>query len=372
MDFDFSDEQTMLFDSIDRFGHERWPASSRIEMARDYAKHVEESWESMAELGWLAVAIPESAGGMGGTDTDIMALMTGMGRHLIPVPYVTSCVLAPALLRHGDDSLLAIMQAVGEGRARVAAGFYEPGAGYSLSRVGVRVQQVAEGWRLTGMKSHVEDGGDADWFIVSARTSGGDCDVNGISLFVLPSDAPGLSVERYQSIDGHRHARLRLDGAHTTRRIGETDSALPLIEAAVERAICAQLAETVGSMEMANAITLDYLKTRVQFGQTIGSFQAIQHRAVDMAIAAEEARSMLYHAVLSLDDAPSVRRRAVSAAKVRAGQCGVYIGQNAVQLHGGVGTCEELIISHHLRRQMMLDSAWGSADFHKERYQSAA
>lgn len=372
MDFNFTNEQSMLFDSVDRFGKEHWPANNRIDMAADYAKHVKETWSQMAELGWLMVAIPESAGGLGGTDIDIMALMTGIGRHLIPVPYVSSCVLAPTLLQYGDHTSQSIMEAIGEGRARVAAGFYEPGYGYSLSRVGVLAERVGEGWSLTGIKAHVEDGGDADWFIVSARTSGGERDLSGVSLFVLASGTPGLLIERYESVDGHRHARLHLDKAFTTHVIGDIDRGLPLIEAAVERAICAQLGEAVGSMEMANAITLEYLKTRVQFGKTIGSFQAIQHRAVDMAIAAEEARSMLYHAVLSLADTATVRRRAVSAAKVRSGQCGLYIGQNAVQLHGGVGTCEELVISHHLRRQMMLEGAWGSVDFHRERYQTAA
>jgi pimeloyl-CoA dehydrogenase len=372
MDFDYSLEQQMLRDSADRFGAENWPVERRLQCLKDVGRNVAKSWEEMAGLGWLMLSISEQDGGLGGSAVDVMALMEGIGRHLIPVPYVASCVLAPALLSGGGDLAAEVLQAIGEGKARVAAGFLEPEGGFDLAHVGLRADRGEGGWRLSGEKLHVEDGGDAEWYIVSARNAGGTMDAVGISLFMIPCDAPGMTVQRFRAIDGHIHARLRLDGVTRAMLIGESDNALDRIEAAVDRAIVAHAVEAVGSMEMANTVTLDYLKTRRQFGVSIGSFQVLQHRAVDMMIAAEEARSMMYHAALRLDAESHERRRAVSAAKTRVGQTGLYVARQAVQLHGGVGTSDELIVSHHFKRQMMLDAAYGTADYHRSRYANAA
>ncbi|MES2337395.1 MAG: acyl-CoA dehydrogenase [Pseudomonadota bacterium] len=371
MDFTYSDEQQMLRDSVDRFGAETWAAADRLRLLADADAVTARSWAQMAELGWLMLPIAESDGGLGGTAADVMAVVEGFGRHLMPEPYVTSCVLVPALLA-GSVNAGAVLDAIGSGQARAAAGFYESGGGYDLSHVALAAERVGDGWRLSGEKLHVEDGGDADWFVVSARTAGAAHEDRGIGLFLVPRDAPGLSVDRLRAIDGHRHAALRLDNVTRATAIGEPEDALPRIEAAVDRAIAAHLAEAVGSIEAANAATLDYLRTRHQFGVAIGSFQVLQHRAVDMAVAAEEARSMLYHATLNLDRATPVRRRAVAAAKTRVGQTGLYIARQAVQLHGGVGTSDELIVSHHLKRQMMLDLAHGPSDHHRARFAAAA
>jgi pimeloyl-CoA dehydrogenase len=225
----------------------------------------------------------------------------------------------------------------------------------------------ADGWRVSGAKVHVEDGAEADWFLVSARTAGGTDERDGIGLFLVPRAGDGVTVQPFRAIDGHRHARLTLDGVAAVP-VGDAEGALPGIEAAVDRAIAAQLAEAVGSMEAASDATLDYLRTRQQFGVAIGSFQALQHRMVDMVVAAEEARSMAYHATLNLHRGAADRARAVSAGKVRVSESGLYVGQQAVQLHGGVGISEELIVSHHLRRQMMLNLAFGPIEHHRSRF----
>ncbi len=362
MNFDYSDEQRMLADGADRLGRDLWPAADRLNLQNDFDAITARTWAQMAELGWLMLPIAEEHGGLGGSAVDVMAVMEGIGHHLMPVPYVTTSVLIPALIG-GSAAGRSLLAAIGEGRARAAAALIEPDGGYDPAHVALAATRVSGGWRLDGEKLHVEDGGSADWLVVSARTD------EGVSLFLVDTDAPGLVIQRFRAIDQHRHARVLFDGVDAVS-IG--DNALPMIEAAVDRAICAHLAEAVGSMDAALSATLDYLRTRKQFGVAIGSFQALQHRAVDMAIAVEEARSMAYRATLSLDQPAGERRRIVSAAKVRVGQSGLFLTRQAVQLHGGVGFSDELIVSHHLKRQMMLDYAHGSAEHHLSRFAAAA
>jgi pimeloyl-CoA dehydrogenase len=364
MNFDYSDEQRMLADGADRLGKDLWPVSDRLKLLDDFDGLTRKTWSQMAELGWLMLPIAEDDGGLGGSPVDVMAIMEGVGRHLVAVPYVANAVLVPALIG-GSEAAQDVLAAIGEGSSKAAAGLLEPDSGYDFGWVNTAAEQVGEGWTLTGEKLHVEDGADADWFVVTARSD------EGLSLFLVAADAAGLAVSRFRAIDQHRHARLKLEGV-TATLIGKVGTALPMVELAVDKAICAHLAEAVGSMEAAHTATLDYLRTRKQFGVAIGTFQALQHRAVDMAVALEEARAMSYRATLSLDLPAPERRRVVSAAKARVGQCGLYVGRQAVQLHGGVGFSDELIISHHLKRLMMLETAYGSIEHHLERFASAA
>jgi pimeloyl-CoA dehydrogenase len=368
MQFSYSEEQAMLLESVDRFGAQHLPPGERHRLIQQGRSGEEAAWAAMAELGWLLLPIPEDSGGLGGGIVELMALGEGFGRHLVPGPYVASCVLAPALLAHGGDALHPLIGELAAGTAIAAAALLEPGGGYDLHHVATTASRAEDSWHLTGTKCHVEDGGDADWFIVPARTNGGGAsDKAGISLFLVPADAPGLAVERFRAIDGHRHARLTLDKV-AARAFGPEGEALPLMEAAVARALCMQLAEAVGSMEAVSDITLEYLRTREQFGRPIGSFQVLQHRIVDMRIACEEARAMLCHIAIASAEGEPAYQRAIAAAKVRIGECGVYVGQQAVQLHGGVGFSDELIVSHHLKRQMMLAIAHGSIDHHRARF----
>lgn len=367
MNFEYSDEQKMLADMVRRMGKDLWPSSDRLALVETIETLVPETWAQMAELGWLMLPIAEEDGGLGGNAVDVMAVMESIGRHLIAVPYAANAVLAPSLIAGGGDLASTVLSKLADGSARAAAALLEEGGGYDVTQVATTATRNADGeaWVLDGNKLHVEDGADADWFVVTARTgdsaAGGS---DGLSLFLVPATAEGLTIARFRAIDQHRHAKLRLEGVHDAVLIGEEGNAPSRVERAVDRAICAQLAEAVGSMEAVHEATLDYLRTRKQFGKTIGSFQALQHRAVDMAVALEEARSMLYRATLSLDLPTAERSRAVSAAKARIGQCGLYVAQQAVQLHGGVGFSDELIISHHLKRQMMLETAFGSSAHH--------
>jgi len=363
MDFDYSDEQRLLADQVDRFGQDHYPATARDALLGELAAGDRRRWRGLTELGLLALPFAEADGGLGGSAVDIMAAMEMLGRHRVPEPYVAAGVLASALLAGADQQDL--VDRIMAGDAIVAGAFLEEDGGFALDRIRTRAEADGDGWRLSGAKIHVEDGGGADMFLVSA-TSGAD----GISLFAVPADAPGLRVDRARAVDHHRHARLTLDDVRlpADALVGDADTALPRIEAAVDRALCAYMAEAVGSMDALVRITIDYLKTRHQFGAPIGSFQALQHRMVDIAIAAEEARSMTYHATLHLDREPAERRRAVAAGKARVGQAGLFVGRQCVQLHGGVGVTSELIVSHHLQRLMMIDLAHGDAAHHVRRF----
>ncbi|MDJ0919916.1 MAG: acyl-CoA dehydrogenase [Henriciella sp.] len=369
MDFLFSDEQDMLFQSADRFGQERFACLGRAELLSDPEQaELGRLWHDMAELGWLMLTIDEAAGGIGAGSGEVMALMQAMGKHLIPSAYVATCILVPALLKGDEDAAQTVLAKIGDGSAKASGAFFEADSGYHLHHVQLEAVRKGDTYVLNGQKCHVEDGADADWFVVSARTSGASSERLGISLFLVPKDAPGLEVEKFRAIDGHRHAKLHLREVTNAVLIGEQDNAIANIESAVALANCAHLAEASGSMRAAADLTLEYLKTREQFGQPIGKFQVLQHRMVDMMMGCEEAESMVFDAAQLADRAEPIDPLAVCAAKVRVGQCGLYVTQQAVQLHGGIGFSDEIIVSHHLRRQMMLNLAYGSIDHYRSVY----
>jgi len=375
VNFDWTDEQRMLRESVERFGAQHYLPGARRGLLAHGVPGSRMRWKMMAEFGWLALALPDARGGLGGTSVDVMALMEVFGRHLMLEPYVTSCILAPALLAQGSGGTVGrVLDGIATGDVRVSAALAEPGSGFNLNRVATSVARRAGAFRISGTKSYVEDGADADWFIVPVRTAGAVHERAGISLFLVPHDAPGLRRNGFRGIDYHRHASLQFDAVAVgvDALLGPLDGGLLLLEAAVDRAIAAHLAEAVGSMETLRDMTLAYLKSRRQFGSAIGSFQALQHRMVDIAVACEEARSMTYYATLRLAADPADRRRAVSAAKVRVGQTGLFVGRESVQLHGGVGTSDELMVSHHLKRLMMIDLAYGNADHHRALFADGA
>jgi len=365
MDFELTDEQVMISDSVDRFGARHYPPSGRLKLLAAGPEATAARWSEMAELGWLALGQED---GSAVNDGHVMSLLQGFGRHLMIEPYVTRCILMPALLGSAHTSLAtALLAGIAQGQVLAALALGEPHAGFDLNRVDTTAERSAgDGFVLTGEKTQVDDGADAAWFVVPARTSGSPDDRHGLSLFLVHRDSPNLDIARFRSIDGHRHARLRLDHVAVTSEalIGAVDAGLPLLEAAVDRAIVAHLAEALGSMDAVSAVTLAYIKTRHQFGQAIGSFQVLQHRMVDIDTACEEARSMVYHATAQLRADARTRRQAVAAAKARVGQCGLFVARQCIQLHGGLGVSAELIVSHHLKRQMMIDLAYGNAAYH--------
>jgi alkylation response protein AidB-like acyl-CoA dehydrogenase len=366
MDFDFTDEQRMLGDSVARFGDAHYNFATWRARALAGGPADRGGWRKMAELGWLALTLPEAHGGVGGGPVDTMIVMEGLGRHLMLEPYVGACVIAPFLLSHMPDAAERLA-AIASGRTVHALADAEPCGRFESGFVATSAEPTADGVELTGEKSHVLDGGIADAFIIPARVSGPPGERAGISLFLVPKDAPGLTVSPFRAIDHRINARLRLDRVNVSAGalIGPAGAAFPLIERALDLAICARLAEAVGAMSAVLERTLAHLGTRRQFGKAIGEFQVLQHRAVDMAIACEEARSMCYLATLSLDAPDAERRRVIAAAKARVGQTGLFVGRQAVQLHGGVGFSDELDVSHFLKRLIMIDMSFGNADHHR-------
>ena len=375
MNFDLTEEQLMLQEALERFGGEHYGSAERLKLLAEGSAGSRRRWKNMAELGWVALPLPQACGGLDGSGVDVMVTMESFGRHLMPEPFVSTCVLGARLLAAGGGVTAArVLAAIPSGDTWVAGALAEGDAGFDLHRVATQAARVPGGFRLSGIKIHVEDGADADWFIVPARTRGAIDESDGISLFLVARDAQGVVTEPYRSIDYHRHARLRLDDVVVPGEalVGPVDGGLTLLETAVRHAIAAHLAEAVGCMDVLRELTLAHLKTRRQFGVPIGSFQALQHRMVDIAIACEEACSILYYTTLQLDGDVADCRRAVAAGKARVGQLGLYVGQQSVQLHGGIGTTEECIVSHHLRRLMMIDLAYGNSEFHVRSFADAA
>lgn len=368
MNFDLTDEQNLLRESALRLGQDQFDLTAWRARAEAGKSFDPDRWARMAALGWLAVGISEDDGGLGGTPVETMVLTEAVGRFLWLEPFVSTCVIAAKLLEHAaPDRRADLLGKIAEGRAIVALADAEAEGGYDPAKI--ETTAVAQGDRfvLSGRKSHALDGGQADGFIIPARIEGeGTAE---ISLFFVPADAPGLTVEPLRAMDHRLNARLDLDGveAPADALIGAPGAGLALLRDALDRGRVARLAEALGAMEAVHAMTLAHLKTRHQFGKPLAAFQALQHRAVDMAIACEEARSMTWLATLSLDRPAQDRDRIIAAAKARVSQTSLYVARQAVQLHGGVGFSEELAVGHYLKRLIMIDMAFGNAAHHRSR-----
>ncbi|QHE84472.1 acyl-CoA dehydrogenase family protein [Hydrogenophaga sp. BPS33] len=367
----YTSEQQMLADGVARFVREHGRFEDWRKLTAAGAPFDEANWKRMAEMGWLALAIPEEHGGYGASIAETMIVAEGLGRGLLREPFVSTCVMAVRLLaRAGNSTQHGLFEGIADGSGRIATALAESAGRFHLNRVHTRAVPVNGGYRLNGAKAWVPDASSAQWFVVPARTQGTGEARDGISLFLVPADAPGLQRSDFRSPDHQHIGQLQLDGVEVpaSALIGPLHAGLALLEDAVDHAIAARLAEACGAMDAVSEMTLEYLKVRKQFGTTIGSFQALQHRMVDMTIACEEARSMLLLAQGSLDAEPAQRQRAIAAAKARVGQCGLYVGHQAVQLHGGVGTSDELAVSHYLKRLSMIDLAFGNADHQRDRF----
>lgn len=366
MDFDLSEEQRLLKDSVDRLLADRYDFEARRKhMAGDKGWSAD-IWARFAELGLLALPFSEEDGGFGGGAVETMLVMESFGRSLVIEPYLATVVLGGGLLNAAAsaEQRAAVVPGVVEGSTLLAFAHSERQARYDLADVETKAKKDGDGWTLDGAKTLVLHGDSATKLIVSARTAGGRTDEKGVGLFLVDADAPGVEVRGYATQDGMRAAEVTLSGAKG-EALGDPEGAMPAIRQVVDEAIAAICAEAVGAMEKSNELTVEYLKTRQQFGVHIGAFQALQHRGAEMFVALEQARSMaMFAAVMSRDEDPVERSRAVSGAKVQIGRSGRFIGQSAVQLHGGVGMTMEYAIGHYFKRLTMIDKAFGDADHH--------
>jgi alkylation response protein AidB-like acyl-CoA dehydrogenase len=373
MDFEFSDEQRQLREAVEGFLAKEYTFDRLRAIKRSGKGWDPEVWRGLAELGVLAVNVPTSLGGLGYGPTETLALMEACGPSLLLEPVLTSAVIATAALREYENTAPAadLLRAMARGERIAAVAHFEAGAMFDTRWVETRAHLAGESYRLNGHKAVVAHAGLADILIVSARTQGDADDEQGVTLFLVPRDTPGLELTEYLNVDGQRAADVYLRDVQlpSANRLGAEGAAFFAIAAAFDLGLAALCAEAVAVMQALLSATVEYLRTRQQFGQPIGRFQALQHRVADMAVHLEQARSMSYLAALRCTS-PDMgeRRRALSAAKVVIGEAGRFIGQQAVQLHGGMGMTDELKVSHCFKRLTAIEIMFGDTDSHVQRY----
>ncbi len=369
MDFDLSEEQRLLNESLDRLIGDRYAFEQRKSYAQSPEGWSRELWAQFGELGLLGLPFEERHGGSAGGPVETMIAMEAFGRALALEPYLATVVLGGGFLRHGGsaEQRADLVPQIADGSLTFAFAHTERQSRYDLNDIETRAVRDGTGWVIDGEKGVVLHGDTADKLIITARVGGGRRDSNGIAAFVVDGKAAGVARRGYPTQDGLRAAEVTLANVRVGPEgvLGEPGKALPLVERVVDEGIAALCAEAVGAMAVMHELTIEYLKTRRQFGREIGSFQILQHRAVDMLIALEQARSMaMFATMMATQDNAAERRNAVAAAKVQIGRSGKFIGQQAIQLHGGIGMTMEYKVGHYFKRVTMIDTMFGDADHH--------
>ncbi|MCO1335649.1 acyl-CoA dehydrogenase family protein [Microbulbifer sp. OS29] len=372
MDFSYSEEQQMLQNSVSKFIQQDYDFDRRCKLVASDIGFSQENWQLFAELGWLMVPFKAEDGGLGGSAIDLMVVMEEFGRGLVVEPFLASVVLSGSLIANGasESQKRELLGLLMDGQLQLAFAFAEPQSRYNLADVATTAVREGDNYILNGHKAVVLNGEGADKLLVAVRTGGSQIDGNGITLLLVEANVEGVHRQGYTTVDGHRAAEVKFRNVKVpvANRVGEEGTALPVIERAMDWATLALCAEAVGAMDKIYKKTIEYTKTREQFGVAIGKFQALQHRMVDMFTEYEQARSILLMAALQLDSNKGMAPKAVSAAKSRTGKAARLIGQEAIQLHGGIGVTEELDVSHYFKRLTTIQYLFGSSDFHTLRF----
>ena len=375
MDFSFTEEQTLLQESIERFIQNDYSFDDRQKAAGSEQGYSEQNWQTFAELGWLGVGFSEADGGFGGGAIESMVMMEQFGYGLVIEPMLGTVILAGGAIKHGGSEALKAkyLPSIIDGSAQGALAYAEPQARFNLADVTTTAAADGDGYVLNGHKAVVLNGPSADCVVVSARTSGGQRDQDGITLFVVDTKTAGLSRRDYPTVDAFRASEITFDnvkvGADSV--VGEVGQGFAILEHAIDDGILAVGAEAVGCMEKLYKETVEYCKQREQFGQAIGKFQVLQHRMVDMFMEHEQSKSLMFMAGMRIDEGYGPEaQKAISAFKVQIGKSGKFVGQNAVQLHGGMGMTEELNIGHYFKRLTIIETLFGNVDFHLKRFGS--
>ncbi|MBW8903311.1 MAG: pimeloyl-CoA dehydrogenase small subunit [Bradyrhizobium sp.] len=372
MDFDLSEEQRLLKESVEGLLGNSYDFDQRKKYMAEKRGWSKDIWSKLAEQGLLGLPFSEDDGGFGAGAVEIMIVMEAMGKALVLEPYLATVVIAGGFLRHGGSAAQKAAQIPGiiEGSKTFAFAQLEKNSRYDLHDVATSAKKKGDGWVIDGEKFVVLNGEAADTLIVTARTKGGQRDASGIGVFLVPADAKGVAKKGYPTQDGLHAADISFTGVEigADAVIGDPENGLPLVERIVDEARTAICAEAVGIMDESLKTTVEYLKTRKQFGVPIGSFQALQHRAADMFVALEQARSMSMFATMASDfDDAKQRATAVGAAKVQIGKSGKFVGQQSIQLHGGIGMTMEAKIGHYFKRLTMIENMFGDTDYHLRR-----
>ncbi|MFT7109814.1 MAG: alkylation response protein AidB-like acyl-CoA dehydrogenase [Psychrobacter glaciei] len=375
MDFSFSDEQQMLQDSITRFVQNDYDFYDRAKLIKSELGFSADHWKLFADLGWLMVPFTEDDGGLGGSAADLMVVMEEFGKGLVIEPFLATAIIGGGLISKAGNAQQkqTLIAAIMDGSLQLAFAYAEPNSRYDLSYVATSAKKTADGFLLNGHKSVVLNAPAADKIIVSARTSGNTNDKDGISLFILDADSKGIDIQSYRTQDGGRAAEVNFNNTLVSadQLLGTEGSALPTIESILDRASLAVCAEAVGAMETATAKTVEYTKTRKQFGTSISKFQALQHRMADMFIEQQQAKSIVLMAALKLDHGDNIESsKAVAAMKSLVGRASRKVGQETIQIHGGIGVTDELDIGHYFKRMTMIDLMFGNSDYQTQRFTS--
>ena len=369
MDFDLSEEQSILKDSLDRLLADKYDFETRKKHMAAPEGWSQDMWQAYADMGLLALPFAEDDGGLGGSAVETMIVMESLGRALALEPYFTTAVLGGGFVRLGgdDDQRCELVPAIADGSLKFAFGHTERQSRYDLHHVETTAKKSGDTYVLCGAKSVVLHGDSADRIIVTARTAGGTHEEGGVGVFVVDAGAAGVSRRGYPTQDGQRAADVVLDNVEVPASmvLGDPENGMPLVRQVVDTAIAALAAESVGVMGAMHELTVDYLKVRKQFGVPIGAFQVLQHKAVDMFVAIEQARSITLYATMMADsDDAEERGRAMNAAKAEIGRGGRLVGENAIQLHGGVGMTMEYAVGHYFKRMTMIDTLFGDSGHH--------
>jgi alkylation response protein AidB-like acyl-CoA dehydrogenase len=374
MNFEHTEARRMLADSLTRFLAKEYSFETRDRIASSAHGFSAEIWQRLAELGVIGALFSEADGGFGSGDSiglDIAVVFEALGQGLVVEPLLGCAVLAgDAIAAAGNDAQRGLLADIIGGTTIAAFAHDEPDSHYEIARVRTRAERVGNGWLLNGAKAVVAQGEQADLFVVSARTAGEVDSEAGISLFLLPAGTPGLGVQGCPAIDGGRVAELTLDGVMLAADalLGTEGQGHATLERVIGRGVLALCAEALGAMEAAKTATLDYLRTRKQFGAPLGSFQALQHRMAELLLEIEQARSAVINAAVAINADRLTRERALSAAKFSIGRIGTLVAEESIQMHGGIGMTWELPLAHYAKRLVMIDHQWGDEDHHLQRF----
>ena len=370
MNFDITEEQQLVKDSVTRFVQENYELEARLAISGANPGYSEDHWKTFADLGWLGLPFSEEDGGFGGTAIDTMLIFEEFGKGLVVEPYLASVVLGGGALRHGANPAQKgeIITGLAAGELKLALAYAEEQSRFDLHDVTTSARADGDNYIINGSKSMVLNAETADHIIVSARTSGGQVDKSGISLFLIPRETAGLKVEGFPTVDGLRAAEISFNdlsvGAESL--IGTKGSGYETLNATINDGILAIAAEALGSMEVLYKDTVAYTQEREQFDHPMSDFQVVQHRLVEMFMEYEQCKSLLYRATLEQAQNAPTAQRTIHALKHMVGKAGYFIGENAVQLHGGMGMTEELRVAHYFKRLLVIDSQFGNADHHLE------
>ena len=373
MSFTFTEDQKLLSESADRFVLDDYNFETRRKIIGQDGGFDRDNWEKFAELGWLALPIAEEYGGLGGSTVDTAVLLESFGRGLVVEPYQSCIVLSAGLLQvaGNEEQKRQHLPSIAEGKTLLSFAHIEPTSRFNLCHIRTTATKQGDCFVVDGEKAIVHNAETADYFILSTRTEGDINDENGITLFLVPSNSSGIEMRSYPTIDGLRASEISFNSVKVDKQnvLGELNKAAESIQKVVDRACVLLCAEAAGAMDTAVKLTVDYIKNREQFGQAIGSFQVLQHRAVEMLGAKDFSRALTYRAAGAIDQSnASERMRAVSAAKVEMGRSGKLIGQEGIQLHGGMGMTDDMPIGHFFKRLTMIDAIFGNVDFHRKRF----